>query len=534
MMMQQIKQDKEKNTRKNKLLTGVLIMLILVLVIMLIGLFFLLKQGDFKHLGFHTWKEATCTEPETCKKCGMTKGKKEGHEWIEATCTEPKTCEECGKTKGEAEGHLWAETEAGTSVCEMCGMEEAVVEAAVEAPAEEATATGEVASEEAVPTEEAAPAEVKGNMTLSESDIMLFEAASLYFFEDKREDSYFSISQLTGELQNNKKSRLLNYFYMFGGKDEYDAYQYFDDEYCQKYVIYGAFEDAKQIYKELFYVDLWTSDFVQDAKESAYDTMVLYSSDYDELVWSIGSDGFFPWVKYQSCTYDITTDLYQVIINNYSIGFDGQACFYLKESKNNSFGFEIVGADWKMPEEALVNFLFGASEEYVENGVRYGRDIEVPAYWENGSEIYYKDLLAQAKELWGETADFWQENIWLDFDNDGELELYLSWCDYYGGMIFDARGGNAYVLACGEGTAGMLSYTYWQEKYWIVHRDTSHQGRQMYWLTEYSGSNIVNEISLTAEYWESDRYDENSDFSFAGEKISMEEFERLRMEMFGY
>lgn len=38
----------------------------------------------------HEWKEATCTEPKICTKCGETEGEPLGHEWKEATCTEPK------------------------------------------------------------------------------------------------------------------------------------------------------------------------------------------------------------------------------------------------------------------------------------------------------------------------------------------------------------------------------------------------------------------------------------------------------------
>ena len=54
---------------------------------------------------FHSWKEPTCTEPETCSACGRTRGEPLGHEWKQATCTEPETCDRCGDTKGEALGH---------------------------------------------------------------------------------------------------------------------------------------------------------------------------------------------------------------------------------------------------------------------------------------------------------------------------------------------------------------------------------------------------------------------------------------------
>lgn len=70
----------------------------------------------------HKWKKATCTKPETCSVCGETKGAALGHNWKSATCTEPKTCKTCGDTDGKAAGHDWSEatcTEA--KQCKVCG-----------------------------------------------------------------------------------------------------------------------------------------------------------------------------------------------------------------------------------------------------------------------------------------------------------------------------------------------------------------------------------------------------------------------------
>ena len=57
----------------------------------------------------HDWQEATCEEPETCSKCGKTRGEELGHDWEKATCEEPKTCSVCGETKGKPLGHDWEE-----------------------------------------------------------------------------------------------------------------------------------------------------------------------------------------------------------------------------------------------------------------------------------------------------------------------------------------------------------------------------------------------------------------------------------------
>lgn len=53
----------------------------------------------------HDWKDATCTEPKTCSKCGETEGAPLGHEWKDATCTKPKTCTRCGETSGQLADH---------------------------------------------------------------------------------------------------------------------------------------------------------------------------------------------------------------------------------------------------------------------------------------------------------------------------------------------------------------------------------------------------------------------------------------------
>lgn len=122
----------------------------------------------------------------------------------------------------------------------------------------------------------------------------------------------------------------------------------------------------------------------------------------------------------------------------------------------------------------------------------------------------------------------------IDLDNDGEREQIMD--GPYGGLYLDARDQKVYVLAEGEGTAGVLSYTEYEDAVWIVHSDTTHMGRQMYWLTRYNGKGeIEDEFQLSAEYWDSQnsQYDEKSDFTFRDKKISMEEYEALKTEIIG-
>lgn len=158
---------------------------------------------------------------------------------------------------------------------------------------------------------------------------------------------------------------------------------------------------------------------------------------------------------------------------------------------------------------------------------------EIPAgYGDGAGSITIFDLMPVDEE---DDFRYYSVGERIDLDNDGENEQIVN--GPYGGKYFDARDGKVYVLAEGEGTAGELFYTYYDDAVWIVHSDTTHAGRQMYWLTRYDGEgNIVDEFQFSAEYWDSpdSRYDENSDFTYRDEKISMEEYEALGKEIFGW
>ena len=141
----------------------------------------------------HSWKDATCTDPETCSVCGATQGEALGHDWDEgvinpapdctnagvktytcdlcgetkteavdpnghswkdATCTDPETCSVCGATQGEALGHSWNEGEITTAPdCENEGVKTYTCDLCGETKTEAVAATGhtEVADEAVAP-----------------------------------------------------------------------------------------------------------------------------------------------------------------------------------------------------------------------------------------------------------------------------------------------------------------------------------------------------------------------------------------------
>lgn len=157
-------------------------------------------------------------------------------------------------------------------------------------------------------------------------------------------------------------------------------------------------------------------------------------------------------------------------------------------------------------------------------------DNAVPAYYDDGERVLMFEQLPMYEEDWAA----YSVGERIDLDNDGEREQIME--GPYGGLYLDARDQKVYVFAEGEGTAGVLSYTEYEDAVWIVHRDTTHMGRQMYWLTRYNGEGeIEDEFQLSAEYWDSQngQYDEKSDFTFRDKKISMEEYEALKTEIIG-
>lgn len=158
-------------------------------------------------------------------------------------------------------------------------------------------------------------------------------------------------------------------------------------------------------------------------------------------------------------------------------------------------------------------------------------DSKIPAisvYEGTEREVWFKDLPQNN----GEWDDYSVSDEKIDLDNDGETELILN--GPYGGMYLDARDGKVYVLAEGEGTAGELGHVEYEGKMYITHRDVSHGGRQVYWFYQYDGTGtIVDSFNLSAEYFDAeyDHYDSDSNFTFKGQNITMEEYEKLMKEI---
>lgn len=122
----------------------------------------------------------------------------------------------------------------------------------------------------------------------------------------------------------------------------------------------------------------------------------------------------------------------------------------------------------------------------------------------------------------------------VDLDNDGEKELILS--GPYGGIYLDARDGQIFVLAYGDGTADVLGYTMFDGQMWIVHSDVTHAGRETYDFTLYDGEGrVADGFRLSREYWDTPNEPDGPGtvYTYRGEEITKEAYEELLAKVFG-
>ena len=190
------------------------------------------------------------------------------------------------------------------------------------------------------------------------------------------------------------------------------------------------------------------------------------------------------------------------------------------ETKSGEDAVDVVNSGSATQEEADQLF-----EEAI-NG-----DIVVQARYEDGSinNYYITDLPIDLDDYYS-----YEVGERIDLDNDGVTELVINGPD--GGIYLDARTDGVYQLAQGEGTTGVLCYTDYEGKRYICHVDNSHGGREYFMMDQYDGSGqIVESLSLTAEYWDSVEFDADiAQCQFNDQEISVDEYLKLRKELFGY
>ena len=141
------------------------------------------------------------------------------------------------------------------------------------------------------------------------------------------------------------------------------------------------------------------------------------------------------------------------------------------------------------------------------------------------SAFYITDLKMDSEE-W----DAYSIGEKVDLDNDGENELIIN--GPYGGIYLDARDSKVYEFAEGEGTALVLSYTYYNGAIWIMYSNRSSAGFEFYHMEKFEGAD-----NLTAEMNFGEEFDMNNPeagvkYTLNGTEISYDEYTALCSKIF--
>ena len=118
----------------------------------------------------------------------------------------------------------------------------------------------------------------------------------------------------------------------------------------------------------------------------------------------------------------------------------------------------------------------------------------------------------------------------VDLDNDGENELIIN--GPYGGIYLDARDDKLYEFAAGEGTALVLSYTYYNGAVWIMYSNRSSAGFEFYHMEKFEGAdNLVAEMNFGEEF-DPNNAEAGIKYTLNGTEISYDEYTELCSKIF--
>lgn len=118
-----------------------------------------------------------------------------------------------------------------------------------------------------------------------------------------------------------------------------------------------------------------------------------------------------------------------------------------------------------------------------------------------------------------------------DLDNDGENELILS--GPYGGIYLDARDGQVYTFAAGEGNALVLSYTVYNGATWIMYSNSMNVGYESYHLERFEGAdNRIGEMNFGVEAFDENNPESGDKYTLNGDEISYDEYAALCSKIF--
>lgn len=141
------------------------------------------------------------------------------------------------------------------------------------------------------------------------------------------------------------------------------------------------------------------------------------------------------------------------------------------------------------------------------------------------SAFYITDL-----NMGSEEWDSYSVGEKVDLDNDGENELII--CGPYGGIYLDARDGKVYKFAGGDGTALILSYTYYNGDVWILYSNRSSAGFEFFHMEKFEGAdNLVAEMNFGEEF-DVNNAEAGLKYTLNGDEISYDEYAEFCSKIF--
>lgn len=149
------------------------------------------------------------------------------------------------------------------------------------------------------------------------------------------------------------------------------------------------------------------------------------------------------------------------------------------------------------------------------------------AYSADPASTFYITDLKMDSEEW----DAYSVGEKVDLDNDGENELILN--GPYGGIYLDVRDGKVYEFAAGEGTALILSYTYYNGAVWIMYSNRLSAGFEFYHMERFEGAdNLVAEMNFGEELADPNNAEAGMKYTLNGNEISYDEYTELCSKIF--
>ncbi len=142
------------------------------------------------------------------------------------------------------------------------------------------------------------------------------------------------------------------------------------------------------------------------------------------------------------------------------------------------------------------------------------------------SAFYITDLNMDSEE-W----DSFSIGEKADLDNDGENELVIN--GPYGGMYLDARDNKVYEFAVADGSALILSYTYYNGDIWIMYSNRLSAGFEYYHMEKFEeADNLVAEMNFGEELVDPNNAEAGMKYTLNGAEISYDEYYELGSKIF--